>query len=65
MSRPETFADCLDNVARWLDQTDPIINERTNGAVASGNEVQTDLRRVAERLRDDPLLDAQIMELMK
>lgn len=66
-TRPTTFADCLQDVAEWLDACDKYIN--TFGpAVGTGlgekDTVQQDLRRVAAALTLDPDLDARLMAMM-
>lgn len=73
---PSTFAGCLDNIAEWLDAVDDYL--RTYGpakehGIPSGDQAQTDLRRLARNLRveaglaiaaGDIPIDVTLMKMM-
>ena len=62
--RPVSFADALDAVARWMDRVDKIMVRRGEKKALSDGAVQADLRRAARALREDPTLDALMVDAM-
>lgn len=62
--RPLTFVACLENLINWLDLTDPIVN-LVFPNVATGRGVQEDLQRLANALRDDPMTDYLLMDMIR
>lgn len=61
---PDTFVGALENIIRWLDMTDPIINEKYPH-VAKGRDVQKSLERLAAALATEPKLDEILMSMMR
>jgi len=62
--RPASFAAALDGIARWMDHVDTILVRRGEKKTRSDGRVQADLRRAARALREDPTLDALMMDAM-
>lgn len=63
--QPESFAAALDGLARWMDNVEAVLVRRGEVAKRGDGKVQRDLRRVARVLREDPDLDAMLMDAMR
>lgn len=62
--RPVSFADALEGIVRWMDRTDRILVKRGEKKGLSDGVVQRDLLRAARALREDPTLDALMVDAM-
>lgn len=69
--RPETFAQCMEVVADFLDQLDKAVETiaaLTDRELPDGlndRMIQQDLRAVAAHVAMDPALDAKLMSFMR
>lgn len=61
---PVSFAAALDGIAAWMDRTEAILVKRGEIKERSNGKVQADLRRAARVLREDPTLDALMVDAM-